>query len=192
VGLLGDADPVRGWPRRKVDATTDQKQGVLRVDEIHRDVPFAKTMTEEVPRELTDLAAWLEVDLLLPACRSGGPLGSHDEARMGLRETKLGLSRCATGSRRSMRLRPGRAPIRRFGRRHRVRRRPDHHPRLAQERAGRQPLASWKGSSTMPHSVATRSRNRPAAAAKARSATPATAAASSGSLSSAAITAWKS
>ena len=51
----------------KIDAATDQKQGVLRVDAIHRDVPFAKTMTEKVTRELTDLAAWLEADLLLPA-----------------------------------------------------------------------------------------------------------------------------
>lgn len=51
----------------KIDATTDQEQGVLRVDAIHRDVPFAKTMTEKVTRELTDLAAWLEADLLLPA-----------------------------------------------------------------------------------------------------------------------------
>ncbi|MDQ2959250.1 MAG: winged helix DNA-binding domain-containing protein [Actinomycetota bacterium] len=51
----------------KIDASTDQQQGVLRVDAIHRDVPFSKTMTEKVTRELTDLAAWLEVDLLLPA-----------------------------------------------------------------------------------------------------------------------------
>ncbi|HZZ98216.1 MAG TPA: crosslink repair DNA glycosylase YcaQ family protein [Jatrophihabitantaceae bacterium] len=51
----------------KVDATTEKKQGVLRVDAIHRDVPFTKTMTEKVARELTDLAAWLEVDLILPS-----------------------------------------------------------------------------------------------------------------------------
>jgi uncharacterized protein YcaQ len=51
----------------KVDATTDKKAGVLRVDTIHRDVAFTKTMTGKVTRELTDLAAWLEVDLLLPA-----------------------------------------------------------------------------------------------------------------------------
>ena len=50
----------------KIDATTDQKQGVLRVDAIHQDVPFGKTMTEKVTRELNDLAAWLEADLLLP------------------------------------------------------------------------------------------------------------------------------
>ena len=36
---------------------------MLRVDAIHQDVPFTKAMAEEVTRELTDLAAWLEVDL---------------------------------------------------------------------------------------------------------------------------------
>jgi uncharacterized protein YcaQ len=51
----------------KVDATTDPARGVLRVDAIHRDLPFTKTMTEKVTCELRDLAAWLEVDLLLPA-----------------------------------------------------------------------------------------------------------------------------
>ena len=51
----------------KIDATTDTKQGVLRVDAIHRDVAFTKTMAERVTRELVDLAAWLQVDLLLPA-----------------------------------------------------------------------------------------------------------------------------
>ncbi|MFN2561426.1 MAG: DNA glycosylase AlkZ-like family protein [Jatrophihabitans sp.] len=51
----------------KIDATTDRKRGVLRVDAIHQDVPFSKTMTESVGRELEDLATWLGVDLLLPA-----------------------------------------------------------------------------------------------------------------------------
>jgi uncharacterized protein len=50
----------------KVDATADRAQAVLRVDAIHQDVPFTKTMTEKVTRELRDLATWLEVDLLLP------------------------------------------------------------------------------------------------------------------------------
>jgi uncharacterized protein YcaQ len=49
----------------KVDATTDPKERVLRVDAIHEDVPFTKTMTAKVMRELTDLAQWLDVDLLL-------------------------------------------------------------------------------------------------------------------------------
>jgi len=48
----------------KVDATTDLPRGVLRVDAIHQDVPFTKTMAAKVTRELTDLAAWLDVELL--------------------------------------------------------------------------------------------------------------------------------
>ena len=48
----------------KLDATTDLTQRVLRVDAIHEDVPFTKTMTAKVMRELTDLAQWLDVDLL--------------------------------------------------------------------------------------------------------------------------------
>jgi uncharacterized protein YcaQ len=51
----------------KVDAATDQARGVLQVNAIHRDLPFSKTMFEKVDRELRDLAAWLEVDLVLPA-----------------------------------------------------------------------------------------------------------------------------
>jgi uncharacterized protein YcaQ len=51
----------------KIDASTDQKQGALRVDAIHQDVPFTKTMKQKVTGELTDLAAWLDADLLLPA-----------------------------------------------------------------------------------------------------------------------------
>lgn len=51
----------------KIDATTDPRQGVLRVAAIHRDVPFTRSMTDKVTSELTDLAAWLEADLLLPA-----------------------------------------------------------------------------------------------------------------------------
>ena len=50
----------------KVDATTDRPERVLRVDAIHQDVPFTKTMTRQVNDELADLAQWLDVDLLLP------------------------------------------------------------------------------------------------------------------------------
>lgn len=49
----------------KVDATTDLRERVLRVDAIHEDVQFTKTMTAKVMSELTDLAQWLDVDLLL-------------------------------------------------------------------------------------------------------------------------------
>jgi uncharacterized protein len=50
----------------KVDATTDLDRGVLRVDAIHRDVPFTKAMSARVTHELTDLAKWLQVELVLP------------------------------------------------------------------------------------------------------------------------------
>ena len=51
----------------KVDATADRKAGVLRVNAIHMDVPFTKTMTVAVHREIKDLARWLDLDLALPA-----------------------------------------------------------------------------------------------------------------------------
>jgi uncharacterized protein YcaQ len=50
----------------KLDATADRKAGVLRVNAIHRDVVFTKTMTVAVRREISDLADWLELDLTLP------------------------------------------------------------------------------------------------------------------------------
>ncbi|MFC7622787.1 DNA glycosylase AlkZ-like family protein [Microlunatus sp. GCM10028923] len=50
----------------KIDATTDRKLGVLRVDAIHQDARFGRLMTANVYRELADLADWLEVDLTLP------------------------------------------------------------------------------------------------------------------------------
>jgi uncharacterized protein YcaQ len=51
----------------KVDATADRRAGVLRVDAIHRDEPFTRTVTAQVRREIKDLAAWLRLDLDLPA-----------------------------------------------------------------------------------------------------------------------------
>jgi uncharacterized protein len=50
----------------KLDATADRKAGVLRVDAIHQDVPFDRTMTAAVDGEIKDLAGWLELDLTLP------------------------------------------------------------------------------------------------------------------------------
>jgi uncharacterized protein len=50
----------------KVDATADRKARVLRVDAIHQDVPFDKTMTAAVDREIRDLARWLQLDLDVP------------------------------------------------------------------------------------------------------------------------------
>jgi uncharacterized protein YcaQ len=50
----------------KLDATADRKAGVLRVDAVHQDVPFDRTMTAAVDGEIKDLAHWLELDLTLP------------------------------------------------------------------------------------------------------------------------------
>lgn len=51
----------------KIDATADRRAGVLRVDAIYQDVPFNKTMTAAVGREIDDLARWLRLDLTLPS-----------------------------------------------------------------------------------------------------------------------------
>jgi uncharacterized protein YcaQ len=48
----------------KLDATADRKAGVLRVDAIHQDVPFTRSMTDAVQREIKDLASWLRLHLL--------------------------------------------------------------------------------------------------------------------------------
>jgi hypothetical protein len=48
----------------KLDATADRKAGVLRVDAVHQDVAFTKTMTVDVDREIADLARWLDLDLV--------------------------------------------------------------------------------------------------------------------------------
>jgi uncharacterized protein YcaQ len=50
----------------KLDATADRKAGILRVNTIHQDLPFDKTMTAAVESEITDLARWLDLDLTRP------------------------------------------------------------------------------------------------------------------------------
>jgi uncharacterized protein YcaQ len=50
----------------KLDATADRKAGLLQVHAIHQDVPFTKTVTAAIRREIKDLAHWLELDLTLP------------------------------------------------------------------------------------------------------------------------------
>jgi hypothetical protein len=50
----------------KLDAAADRKAGVLRVQAIHRDVPFSKAMTAAVGDEIAGLARWLGLDLTLP------------------------------------------------------------------------------------------------------------------------------
>ena len=48
----------------KLDATADRAGGVLRVDAIHRDVPFDAEMTDAVQAEIEDLADWLGLTLV--------------------------------------------------------------------------------------------------------------------------------
>lgn len=43
----------------KVDAIADRKGSVLRVNAIHEDLPFTRTITRAVRTELEDLASWL-------------------------------------------------------------------------------------------------------------------------------------
>jgi uncharacterized protein len=50
----------------KVDAAADHKSGVLRVNAIHPDVTFTKTMTAAIDREIKDLSDWLHLDLVRP------------------------------------------------------------------------------------------------------------------------------
>jgi len=51
----------------KVDATADRATGVFRVAAIHEDVPFTKTMTAAVHREIKALARWLDLTPQLSA-----------------------------------------------------------------------------------------------------------------------------
>jgi uncharacterized protein YcaQ len=51
----------------KVDATTDRKASVLRVNAIHEDVKFTRTMSKAVHSELEDMASWLGLDAVEPA-----------------------------------------------------------------------------------------------------------------------------
>ncbi len=50
----------------KLDTTADRNGGVLRVDVIHRDVPFDAALSGAVHDEIADLARWLELDPVLP------------------------------------------------------------------------------------------------------------------------------
>ena len=43
----------------KLDAVADRKASVLRINAIHEDVKFTRTMTKAVQAELEDLASWL-------------------------------------------------------------------------------------------------------------------------------------
>lgn len=60
-----------------LDATADRNAGVLRVNAIHLDVAFTRTMTADVDREITDLAQWLGLELTLVV-----PSGSSQTASL--------------------------------------------------------------------------------------------------------------
>ncbi|GAB3441851.1 hypothetical protein GCM10027517_18340 [Phycicoccus ginsengisoli] len=47
----------------KLDCTADVEHGVLRVDALHRDVPFDRALERRVDREVAELARWLDLDL---------------------------------------------------------------------------------------------------------------------------------
>jgi uncharacterized protein len=51
----------------KVDAAADRKASVLRVNAIHEDIRFTRTMTKAVQAELDDLASWLGLAVVEPA-----------------------------------------------------------------------------------------------------------------------------
>jgi uncharacterized protein YcaQ len=51
----------------KVDAISDRREGELRVDAIHEDVPFGRALSRAVHDELRDLAGWLDLELVVPA-----------------------------------------------------------------------------------------------------------------------------
>jgi uncharacterized protein len=50
----------------KVDATADRRAGQLSVAAVHEDVPFSAPLTTAVRAELTALAQWLDLDVVLP------------------------------------------------------------------------------------------------------------------------------
>jgi uncharacterized protein YcaQ len=53
----------------KLDATADRKEGILRVDAIHEDIPFDGETTMAVDAEIESLAQWLDLEPSLPSDR---------------------------------------------------------------------------------------------------------------------------
>jgi uncharacterized protein YcaQ len=47
----------------KLDATADRRGGTLRVNAVHEDVPFTRTIRAAVTDEIDALAAWLGLDV---------------------------------------------------------------------------------------------------------------------------------
>lgn len=48
----------------KLDATADQRAGVLRVDAVHEDAPFSASLRSAIDREIVDLARWLDLEVV--------------------------------------------------------------------------------------------------------------------------------
>jgi uncharacterized protein YcaQ len=53
----------------KLDAKADRKASVLRVNAIHEDVKFTRTMAKAVQAEVDDLASWLGLDAVVASPR---------------------------------------------------------------------------------------------------------------------------
>jgi uncharacterized protein YcaQ len=51
----------------KLDATADRDASVLRVNAVHEDVKFTRTLTRAVRAEVDDLAGWLGLSAVVPA-----------------------------------------------------------------------------------------------------------------------------
>jgi len=49
----------------KLDAAADRKASVLRVNKIHEDVKFTRTITKAVQAEVEDLASWIELEAVV-------------------------------------------------------------------------------------------------------------------------------
>jgi uncharacterized protein len=47
----------------KLDATADRKAGELRIDAIHEDDRFTKSVRSRVDRQIEDLAGWLGLEV---------------------------------------------------------------------------------------------------------------------------------
>ncbi len=71
----------------KVDAAADRKESVLRVNAIHEDVGFTRSMRSAVQAELGNLASWLG---LVAVESSGGRGSTHGGRRPSTREERHG------------------------------------------------------------------------------------------------------
>jgi excisionase family DNA binding protein len=78
----------------KLDATADRDAGALRVNTIHHDVPFTKTMTTAVHGEIKNVADWLELDLRLSPLSSFAEWTRKSDGRRHSRPESVLKERC--------------------------------------------------------------------------------------------------